>query len=142
MSVPHPSPPPHPSVYPHLLPIPLYTSPLPHPSIYLTSSSSLYIPHLFPIPPYTSPPPHPYIPPPHRYLLGFGTVTHYLGYSALNDFFPSMTLRPNLQCENKHCRDRQQEYQVCGMGMGLPSTTLHSAVLELHAHTVHTSLLY
>eukprot|EP00731_Ephydatia_muelleri_P019460 Em0012g285a len=47
-----------------------------------------------------------------KYLLGFGTVTHYLGYSALNDFFPTLTLRPNAQCENKHCRDRQQDYQL------------------------------
>ena len=49
-----------------------------------------------------------------RYLLGFGTVTQYLGYSALSDFFPTMAMRPNPHCDNQHCRQRQKEYQVSG----------------------------
>ncbi|XP_068627060.1 ubiquitin-like modifier-activating enzyme 5 [Battus philenor] len=44
-----------------------------------------------------------------KYLLGFGTVTHYLGYSALTDFFPTMALKPNPQCSDRVCVERQVE---------------------------------
>ncbi|KAJ0182824.1 hypothetical protein K1T71_002193 [Dendrolimus kikuchii] len=47
-----------------------------------------------------------------KYLLGFGTVTHYLGYSALTDFFPTMSLKPNPQCDDSFCRARQTEFQA------------------------------
>ncbi|XP_024085845.1 ubiquitin-like modifier-activating enzyme 5 isoform X2 [Cimex lectularius] len=43
-------------------------------------------------------------------LLAFGEVTKYLGYSALNDFFPTMELRANPQCDDSFCRKRQEEY--------------------------------
>ncbi|XP_012278624.1 ubiquitin-like modifier-activating enzyme 5 [Orussus abietinus] len=43
-------------------------------------------------------------------LLNFGVVSYYLGYNAMQDFFPSMTLRPNPNCDDKYCRQRQQEY--------------------------------
>lgn len=45
-----------------------------------------------------------------RYLLKFGQVSYYLGYNALVDFFPTMTVRPNPQCEDSWCRKRQAEY--------------------------------
>jgi ubiquitin-like modifier-activating enzyme 5 len=44
-----------------------------------------------------------------KYLLGFGKVTQYVGYSALTDFFPTMSMKPNPQCQNSHCRLRQQQ---------------------------------
>ncbi|XP_048489360.1 ubiquitin-like modifier-activating enzyme 5 [Plutella xylostella] len=44
-----------------------------------------------------------------KHLLGFGNVTHYLGYSALTDFFPTMSLKPNPHCDDPHCRARQSE---------------------------------
>lgn len=47
-----------------------------------------------------------------KYLLDFGEVSDYLGYNAMNDFFPKMTLRPNTQCDDKHCLLRQQEFQA------------------------------
>ncbi|CAG2058904.1 unnamed protein product [Timema podura] len=47
-----------------------------------------------------------------KYLLGFGEVTYYLGYSALTDFFPTMRLRPNTMCDDNHCRQRQVEFQA------------------------------
>ncbi|RVE54516.1 hypothetical protein evm_001001 [Chilo suppressalis] len=47
-----------------------------------------------------------------KYLLGFGTVTHYLGYNALTDFFPIMGLKPNPQCDDSYCRKRQEEVQA------------------------------
>ncbi|XP_030748494.1 ubiquitin-like modifier-activating enzyme 5 [Sitophilus oryzae] len=45
-----------------------------------------------------------------KYLLQFGQVTNYLGYNALNDFFPTMSLRPNPNCEDSNCRLRQAEF--------------------------------
>nr|CAD7444019.1 unnamed protein product [Timema bartmani] len=48
----------------------------------------------------------------YMYLLGFGEVTYYLGYSALTDFFPTMRLRPNTMCDDNHCRQRQAEFQA------------------------------
>ncbi|CAH2049858.1 unnamed protein product, partial [Iphiclides podalirius] len=44
-----------------------------------------------------------------KHLLGFGTVSHYLGYSALTDFFPTMSLKPNASCAEAWCRRRQAE---------------------------------
>lgn len=45
-----------------------------------------------------------------KFLLEFGQVSHYLGYNAMEDFFPKMTLRPNPNCDDRYCRQRQQEY--------------------------------
>ena len=45
-----------------------------------------------------------------KHLLGFGTVTHYLGYNAMQDFFPQMTLKPNPQCDDRKCQKWQEEY--------------------------------
>ncbi|KAK7790283.1 hypothetical protein R5R35_003863 [Gryllus longicercus] len=45
-----------------------------------------------------------------KYLLGFGQVSYYLGYNALQDFFPTMRLRPNPLCEDSHCRRQQEEW--------------------------------
>lgn len=45
-----------------------------------------------------------------KYLLKFGQVSHYLGYSALTDFFPKMELKPNPQCDDSNCQQRQAEY--------------------------------
>lgn len=47
-----------------------------------------------------------------KYLLNFGTVSNYLGYNALIDFFPKMDLRPNPQCDESWCRKRQEEFQA------------------------------
>lgn len=45
-----------------------------------------------------------------KYLLQFGHVSKYLGYSALKDYFPSMDMHPNPQCSNQACCQRQVEY--------------------------------
>lgn len=42
-----------------------------------------------------------------KYLLGFGQVSYYLGYSAMKDFFPSDVMRPSPECSNYHCRLQQ-----------------------------------
>lgn len=44
-----------------------------------------------------------------KYLLNFGELSEYLGYSAMKDFFPKMTLRPNPSCVDAMCRRRQAE---------------------------------
>ncbi|KAJ4814762.1 Ubiquitin-like modifier-activating enzyme 5 [Rhynchospora pubera] len=45
-----------------------------------------------------------------KYMLKFGQVSPYLGYNSLKDFFPTMEMRPNPQCSNAVCVDRQKEY--------------------------------
>ncbi|XP_023951516.2 ubiquitin-like modifier-activating enzyme 5 [Bicyclus anynana] len=47
-----------------------------------------------------------------KHLLNFGNVSNYLGYSALTDFFPTMTLKPNPQCDDSYCRRRQAEFSA------------------------------
>merc|ERR1719167_1347035 len=43
-----------------------------------------------------------------KYLLNFGEASDYLGYNAMNDFFPRMTMKPNKDCDEFHCRDKQK----------------------------------
>merc|ERR1719232_2108699 len=43
-----------------------------------------------------------------KYLLKFGKVSHYLGYNAMEDFFPTMSLKPNPDCDDYHCRRQQK----------------------------------
>nr|GLL33022.1 ubiquitin-like modifier-activating enzyme 5 [Ipomoea trifida] len=45
-----------------------------------------------------------------KYLLKFGHVSPYLGYNALKDYFPTMEMKPNTQCSNAACLERQREY--------------------------------
>ncbi|KAA8498244.1 Ubiquitin-like modifier-activating enzyme 5 [Porphyridium purpureum] len=47
-----------------------------------------------------------------KLLLQFGHVSDYLGYSAMTDFFPTMTLRPNPQCSDRHCVKQQAAYKA------------------------------
>mmetsp|Transcript_2007 Transcript_2007/g.5325 ORF Transcript_2007/g.5325 Transcript_2007/m.5325 type:complete len:399 (-) Transcript_2007:4-1200(-) len=47
-----------------------------------------------------------------KFLLNFGKVSDYLGYSAMSDFFPTMTLRPNTACSDRWCLKRQQEWSA------------------------------
>ena len=45
-----------------------------------------------------------------KLLLHFGSVTPFLGYDALNDYFPSYRMKANPDCEESFCRKRQKEY--------------------------------
>ncbi|KAL1812387.1 hypothetical protein ACET3Z_022452 [Daucus carota] len=47
-----------------------------------------------------------------KYLLKFGQVSPYLGYNALKDYFPTMQMKPNPQCSNAACLQRQEEYNL------------------------------
>lgn len=44
-----------------------------------------------------------------KHLLEFGEVSDYLGYTALEDYFPKMTMKPNPTCEDANCVKRQEE---------------------------------
>mmetsp|Transcript_7973 Transcript_7973/g.24027 ORF Transcript_7973/g.24027 Transcript_7973/m.24027 type:complete len:421 (+) Transcript_7973:73-1335(+) len=45
-----------------------------------------------------------------KYLLGFGKVSEYVGYNAMNDFFPTMVLQPNPTCTDATCVKNQRAY--------------------------------
>lgn len=47
-----------------------------------------------------------------KYLLNFGEVSDYLGYNALVDFFPKMSLKPNTNCSDRLCVQRQKEFNA------------------------------
>ncbi|KAI9905441.1 hypothetical protein PsorP6_013930 [Peronosclerospora sorghi] len=49
-----------------------------------------------------------------KYLLAFGHVSYYLGYSAMTDFFPSDVMRPNPECSNAACRKQQAAAEHVG----------------------------
>ncbi|XP_043917462.1 ubiquitin-like modifier-activating enzyme 5 [Protopterus annectens] len=59
-----------------------------------------------------------------KYLLKFGTVSYYLGYNAMQDFFPTMIMRPNPNCENKECVKRQEEYKKKDLAHPKQETTV------------------
>lgn len=46
-----------------------------------------------------------------RKLLGFGTVSWFLGYNAMTDFFPSMMIKPNPNCDDNFCIKQQEEFK-------------------------------
>eukprot|EP00210_Caulerpa_lentillifera_P004211 g4016.t1 len=46
-----------------------------------------------------------------KYLLSFGSVTPFLGYNAMKDFFPSHAVLPNTECSNALCRTLQLSYK-------------------------------
>jgi len=47
-----------------------------------------------------------------KYLLKFGRISNYIGYNALEDHFPTLTLKPNDECDDSFCRKRQLEHQM------------------------------
>ena len=47
-----------------------------------------------------------------KFLLQFGEVSEYVGYIALKDHFPRMTLRPNPECVSSWCRKQQGLFQA------------------------------
>jgi len=46
-----------------------------------------------------------------KFLLKFGTVSHYVGYNALKDYFPSYAMKPNPNCDDGWCRKCQERFQ-------------------------------
>jgi ubiquitin-like modifier-activating enzyme 5 len=56
-----------------------------------------------------------------KYLLQFGTVSPYVGYGAMRDDFYKVTLRPNRECGDRFCIQRQKEYREWRIQNGLPA---------------------
>lgn len=46
-----------------------------------------------------------------KYLLNFGTVSEYIGYDAMRDHFPSISIKANPECRNHKCVECREEYQ-------------------------------
>jgi ubiquitin-like modifier-activating enzyme 5 len=46
-----------------------------------------------------------------KFLLGFGEVTHYLGYSSKTDFLPNYKIQPNPDCPSRFCLQLQDFYK-------------------------------
>jgi len=46
-----------------------------------------------------------------KHLLHFGTVSNFLGYDALGDYFPTYPMVPNPDCGSNWCRKRQQQWK-------------------------------
>ncbi|XP_054992049.1 ubiquitin-like modifier-activating enzyme 5 [Sorex araneus] len=57
-----------------------------------------------------------------KFLLNFGTVSFYLGYNAMQDFFPTMSMKPNPQCDDRNCRRQQEEYKKKEAALPRPET--------------------
>ena len=66
-----------------------------------------------------------------RYLLGFGEVSYYLGYNAMQDFFPKMSLKPNPQCDDSHCRKQQLEFQASNSFFRHLLWSVHSCIFVI-----------
>ena len=67
-----------------------------------------------------------------KYLLEFGQVSYYLGYNALNNYFPVEIVRPNVECVNRACRKRVIEWQ----GKWTPQVWISPAELARNAEPV------
>ncbi len=39
-----------------------------------------------------------------KFLLGFGELSPFLGYNALQDFFPKYPIKPNEGCSDSNCQ--------------------------------------
>ena len=49
-----------------------------------------------------------------KFLLDFGQVSYYLGYNAMNNYFPVEIVKPNVECVGRACRARCSEWKVKG----------------------------
>ncbi|XP_031202084.1 ubiquitin-like modifier-activating enzyme 5 isoform X1 [Mastomys coucha] len=67
-----------------------------------------------------------------KFLLKFGTVSFYLGYNAMQDFFPTMFMKPNPQCDDKNCRKQQEEYKKRAATMPMQEATPQEEAEVVH----------
>eukprot|EP00882_Tetradesmus_deserticola_P002765 GHRQ01002938.1.p1 GENE.GHRQ01002938.1~~GHRQ01002938.1.p1 ORF type:complete len:472 (+),score=239.94 GHRQ01002938.1:106-1521(+) len=71
-----------------------------------------------------------------KYLLEFGTVSRYLGYNSLKDFFPTMAIKPNTGCGNSRCLDAQRAHQAhANSPEALAAAAAAAAAAEAEANT-------
>lgn len=69
-----------------------------------------------------------------KLLLNFGSVSHYLGYNAMLDYFPKMEMKPNPTCTDSHCRRQQGDYQTV-----LATQTKPEEIEPVEKEVVHES---
>ena len=62
-----------------------------------------------------------------KYLLGFGELTPYVGYDALSDSFPQLTLRANPECTHAVCLTRQTEYRAAAQARAAAAAAVAAA---------------
>jgi ubiquitin-like modifier-activating enzyme 5 len=62
-----------------------------------------------------------------KFVLGFGAVSHFVGYSAMTDFFPTYTLKASPTCVNELCRKRQVEAAARPAPLSQPASTTGSS---------------
>ncbi|EPY29030.1 ubiquitin-like modifier-activating enzyme 5 [Strigomonas culicis] len=62
-----------------------------------------------------------------KYLLQFGTVSEYVGYDAMRDYFPQVHIKANPDCRNRTCVARQAEYAADVAARGEAAHPLHAA---------------
>ncbi len=72
-----------------------------------------------------------------KHLLRFGHVSHYLGYSALKDFFPTMEIRASPGCANALCRARQGEWAAGAAERGAAAAVAAAAAAAAETAPVH-----
>lgn len=75
-----------------------------------------------------------------KYMLNFGTVTRYLGYSALKDFFPNYEMKPNPGCTNAQCcgaQGRFRAFEESAEGVRLREAKLAAARAKEEQAVVH-----
>lgn len=66
-----------------------------------------------------------------------GSVSRYLGYSAMKDFFPTMEMKPNVECTNSHCRKQQVYDQLLVYQVNI-CTEIVKTLSDIH----HSNELY
>jgi len=66
-----------------------------------------------------------------KFLLSFGSVSHYLGYNAMQDFFPTMSMKPNPSCEDRHCRAAQEAHRIRVAATPVATVTTEEEVGEV-----------
>ena len=71
-----------------------------------------------------------------KLMLGFGTVSSYLGYIALREHFPQMALKPNPECTSHWCRKQQEVHRARAIEVAnkaqLPLPSEPEEVVDLH----------
>lgn len=45
------------------------------------------------------------------FLLNFGTINFYIGYSSAENFFLIIFMKPNLKCDDRNYRKQQEKYK-------------------------------
>ncbi|OAF69977.1 Ubiquitin-activating enzyme 5 [Intoshia linei] len=70
-----------------------------------------------------------------KYIMDFGYVSNYVGYNALQDFFPKMSLSPNPDCNDRFCIKAQNKYTLITEKLKSEFKTSINDIIELAVST-------